>query len=147
MDRKKAVGIIERHLNNYKTYHIGVKNLERELDDILPSITTNYTLREGTNGVFEIKSKVEDAVLNRIVGSRAIYLREQMLEYERIIESIDNAIGALGEQEREYCKYRYIEGQSVPKVASRLNVSVDACTFIRNRTMNRFMISLSTMLK
>jgi DNA-directed RNA polymerase specialized sigma24 family protein len=142
MDKKKAINLIEHHLRSYKTYEIGIKNLQKSLDDILPSITTNYTLREGTNGSFDITSKVEMAVLDRLEGSKAIYLKEQIRELQTIISSINIALEALGENDRRFVQLRFIEGYNMDKVAQDVHASVDNCFKIRNRIMDKLLISL-----
>jgi DNA-directed RNA polymerase specialized sigma24 family protein len=147
MDKSKAIKIIEHHLRNYKTYKIGIKNLQKSLDDILPQITTNYTLREGTSGSFDITSNVETAVLDRVEGSRAIYLREQMLELQRIVDSIDEAVEALGEDEKRFFTLRYFEGHSIEKTSQNINHSVQNCFKIRNQVMNKFLISLRNIIR
>jgi len=147
MDKKKAVNIIEHHLRSYKTYEIGIKNLKKSLDDILPAITTNYTLREGTNGSFDISSKVEMAVLDRLEGSKAIYLKEQMKQLENIICSIDEALNALGELERKFIVCRYINGYSIDKTAQEINISVQQCFKLRHQVMDNLLISLRNIIK
>jgi DNA-directed RNA polymerase specialized sigma24 family protein len=142
MDKKKALAVVEHHLRSYKTYQIGIKNLQKSLNDILPSITTNYTLREGTNGSFDITSNVETAVLDRLEGSKAIYLREQIRELETIIQSIDEAVAALGEKEREFITYRYFEGFDVDKTSSMMGYSTDGLYRFRNRILDKLFISL-----
>lgn len=147
MDKSKAIKIIEHHLRNYKTYKIGIKNLQKSLDDILPQITTNYTLREGSSGSFDITSNVETAVLDRVEGSRAIYLKEQMLELQEIIESIDEAVGALGERESNFVKLRYFEGMSIEQVAPKIHMSKDGVFLIRKQVLSSLTISLRNIIK
>lgn len=147
MDKKKAINIIEHHLRSYKTYEIGIENLKKSLDDILPQVTTNYTLREGTNGSFDITSKVEDAVLDRLEGSKAIYLREQIRELETVLSSIQKALNALGDDERYFIKTRYIDGFSIIKTAQSMNMSEQNCFRLRNQVMDKLLISLRNIVK
>lgn len=147
LDKGKAIKIIEHHLRNYKTYKIGIKNLQKSLDDILPQITTNYTLREGSSGSFDITSNVETAVLDRVEGSRAIYLREQMLELQGIVESIDEAVGALGDRERTFVKERYFEGLTIEQVAPKIHTSPDNVFHIRKQVLGSLTISLRNIIK
>lgn len=147
MDKKKAINIIEHHLRSYKTYEIGIKNLKKSLGDILPSITTNYTLREGTNGSFDITSKVENAVLDRLEGSKAIYLREQIRELETMLSSIKEAIEALGDDEKEFIQARYIDGYSISKTAQITSMSEQNCFKLRHHVMDKLLISLRNIMK
>lgn len=142
LDKKKAVNIIEHHLRSYKTYKIGIKNLQKSLDGILPAITTNYTLREGTNGSFDITSKVEMAVLDRLEGSKAIYLKEQIRELQTVVDSIDEALEALGEYDQKFIQLRYIDGHSPNHVAEQINTGEDNIFKIRHRIMDNLLISL-----
>jgi DNA-directed RNA polymerase specialized sigma subunit len=147
MDKSKAIKIIEHHLRNYKTYKIGIKNLQKSLDDILPQITTNYTLREGTSGSFDISSKVETSVLDRVEGSRAIYLREQMLVLQGLVESIDEATGALGDRENTFIRLRYFEGMTVEQVAPKIHTSKENVFLIRKQVLASLIISLRNIIK
>ncbi|GAB7387383.1 hypothetical protein BSNK01_12190 [Bacillaceae bacterium] len=147
MDKKKAIRMLEEHLRNYKTYKVGIKNLKKTLDDILPSITTNYTIREGTNGSFDITSKVEQAVLDRLESSRAIYLREQINVLETIVDSIDEAVEALGENEKEFVRLRYFEGYPMEKVAQEMNFSINNCFYVRRQILDSLLISLRNIVR
>lgn len=142
-DKRKAIRGIENHLRNYKTYKTGILNLQKQLDDILPNITTTYEKVEGSTGTFNIKSKTEDAVLDRMTGWRALAIIEQQREYETIIRSIDEALNALGEKEREFVQHRYIEGKEMENVARVMNFHVQACFKMRNRVFDKLMISLN----
>src|SRR5690606_6163329 len=106
-DRKKVIRVIERHLRNYKTYKVAIKNLQKRLDYIMPNITASYELREGSTGTFNIRSSTEDAALDRLESARALFLHEQIKQYRLITESIDEAIEALGEQEKNFVVLRY----------------------------------------
>lgn len=147
MDKTKAIRTIEHHLRSYKTYHIGIKNLQHTIDNIMPQMTTSYTLREGSSGTFDIHSTVEDAVLDRLESARAIYVKEQIRQLRLITNSIDRAMEALGDMERDFIKYRYLDGYSISKTAITLNVSDQMCFKLRNVTMDKLLISLSNIVK
>lgn len=141
-DKKKSIRTIERHLRNYKTYKVAIKNLQKQLDYIMPNITANYELKEGTTGVFNIKSSTEEAALDRLESARALYLHEQINQYKLITESIDEALGALGEQEKRFIQLRYFEGRSIEKAAEELHCSVQNAFKIRSHALDRLVISL-----
>jgi len=142
-DRKKVIRVIERHLRNYKTYKVAIKNLQKRLDYIMPNITASYELREGSTGTFNIRSSTEDAALDRLESARALFLHEQIKQYRLITESIDEAIEALGEQEKNFVVLRYFEGKSMEGIAMELHCSVQNVFKIRTNTLERLLISLS----
>lgn len=147
LSKKENIRLIEAHLRNYKTYLVGMKNIQDSLNEILPNIHTNYTWQEGTNGAFSITSSVDNVVLDRITGSRAIYLREVLNTYKTIISSIDDAVDALDEDEKEFVKYRYFEGWTVEKTAQQMGYSVQNCFKIRVQTLEKLLISLRNLLQ
>ncbi|MEG6616859.1 sigma factor-like helix-turn-helix DNA-binding protein [Peptococcaceae bacterium 1198_IL3148] len=147
MNKKEQIRLIEVHLRNYKTYLVGKKNIQQSLDEILPNITTNYSWPEGTNGSFNINSSTEDVVLDRITGSRAIYLREMLNTYNTIINSINDAVDALDDDEKDFIKYRYFEGWSIEKTAQQLGYSEQNCFKIRIQALDKLLISLTNLLK
>ena len=141
-DKKKSIRIIERHLRNYKTYKVAIKNLQKQLDYIMPDITANYELKEGTTGTFNITSSTEEAVLDRLESARALHLHEQIRQYKLITDSIDEALEALGEQERSFVRLRYFDGWTVEKTADELHCSVQNAFKIRSHALDRLSISL-----
>ena len=140
--KKQAIRVIERHLRNYKTYKVAIKNLQKQLDYIMPNITASYELKEGSTGVFNIKSSTEEAVLDRLESARALQLHEQIRQYKLIVESIDEALEALGEQEKRFIQLRYFEGRSIEKAAEELHCSVQNAFKIRSHALDRLVISL-----
>ncbi|MEG6616858.1 hypothetical protein V6C27_10570 [Peptococcaceae bacterium 1198_IL3148] len=143
--KKKHARTIESHLKNYKAYKVAMKNLQQSLDEILPNITTNYTWREGYSGIFKIVSTTENAVLDRVAGSKAVYLREQLNIYQTIVKSIDGAMEVLDDDEVKFVKCRYFEGWSVEKTAQYLGYSSQNCFKIRNQVMDKLLISLKNL--
>lgn len=147
MHKKEKVKVIEYHFKYYKTYKIGIINFQKELDNIMPSISTSYSTQEGSCGTFNITSKVETAVLDRLEGARAVWVREQQRELQLIVDSLDEAMGALTEQEVKFMKARYFEGKSMDQTASICGYSEKHGFKIRNQIMDKLFISLSNLLK
>lgn len=145
-DKKKAIRTIEHHLRNYRVYKIGIINLQRQLDDIMPTITTTYEKVEGSTGTFNIKSKTEDAVLDRMTSWRALQMSEQKREYQNIIDSIDASLTALGEKEREFVQLRYIEGREMESTSQKMNFSIQRCFQIRHIVIDKLLISLDSII-
>lgn len=141
-DPKEADRIIEHHLKQYKNYKISITNLEKQLEYIMPSITANYEFREGSVGAFSIHSKIENVVINRIEGTKAILLHEEKEQKRLIVEAIDKALAALQPEELEYIKLRYFENYKVYQIAAKRNCSVSLVHDIRRSALDKLKISL-----
>jgi len=138
---------IERHLRNYHTYKVGIKNLTKQLEYIMPSMTASYDLVGGSSGVFNIKSDTENYAIDRIESRRALELHEDIKRYEIIISAIDEALNGLEETEKEFIEHRYIEGMTITKTAMELGYSEQHIFNIRNRAFNKLLISLKGILE
>jgi RinA family phage transcriptional activator len=148
MKSKKAmIKKIEYHLRQYKTYLISIKNIQQQLEWILPSVTANYEISEGSSGTFHISSKVEKAVLDRLESKHALDLHEEMERYKIIVDSINRALEPLTETERAFVQKRYFERKGIAQVAEELGYSEKWLHQIRNRVMDSLLISLSNILK
>lgn len=143
MNKKKSIKIIETHLRNYRSYKVAVRNLQNQLDLIMPNVTTSYELKEGSTGVFKIWSTTEQVVLDRLESARALQINEQMRNYQIIIDSIEEALNALGEQERLYVELRYFEGLNTERIADKMSCSIPNLFRLRKRVLDRLLISLS----
>ena len=144
---QKRYEIIETHLRRYKTYLIAIKNLQETIDDISPNVTSSYEQRESTSSVFEIKSSTEDIAIDRIESRRVLNMLEEMRDYQRIINSIDNAMTALESQQRDLCNFRYIHNQSVQKTCQSANMSERVYHRERHKALKSLSISLSNIIK
>lgn len=145
--QQKRFDLIETHLRRYKTYIVAIKNLQETIDDISPSVTSSYTQRESTSSVFEIKSSTEDIAIDRIESRRVLNMLEEIRDYQRIINSIDNAMTALESQQRELCNFRYIHNQSVQKTCQSANMSERVYHRVRHKALNELSISLSNIIR
>ena len=143
MNKKKSIKIIETHLRNYRSYKVAVRNLQNQLDLIMPNVTTSYELKEGSTGVFKIWSTTEQVALDRLESARALQINEQMRNYQIIIDSIEEALNALGEQERLYVELRYFEGLNTERIADKMSCSIPNLFRLRKRVLDRLLISLS----
>lgn len=143
MNKKKSIKIIETHLHNYRSYKVAIRNLQKQLDLIMPNITTSYELKEGSTGVFKIWSSTEQVVLDRLESARALQINEQIRNYQIIIDSIEEALNALGEQERLYVELRYFEGLNTERIADKMSCSIPNLFRFRKRVLDRLSISLS----
>ncbi|CAF1778053.1 sigma-70 family RNA polymerase sigma factor [Bacillus subtilis] len=143
-DRKKQ---IESYLRNYKSYKAGIKNLQQQLDWILPGMTATYSAEEGSSGTFNITSKVENAALDRIESKQALDIKETMSMYQLIVDSIDRALEQLEENERTFVEERYFKLKQIDQVAEIMGYHNKHVQRIRNSVIDKLMIGLSNILK
>lgn len=141
--KKQAIRNIENHLKNYRAYKVGISNLKRKLDMILPSITTDYEIKEGSSGVFVVKSKVEDVVICRLDSVEAIKANQTIQLYEMIVETIDRAVAQLEKEERNFVKLRYFDNMPVDEICIQLCCSERHVFNVRYHVLNQFLISLA----
>lgn len=146
-ERKERKRQIEGYLRNYKSYKAGIKNLQQQLDWILPGITATYSAEEGSSGTFNIKSKVEDTVLDRLESKQALDLKETMTMYHLIVDSIDRAMKELEENERTFVEERYFKLKSMEQVAEVMGYHEKHVQRIRNSVIDKLMIGLLNILK
>jgi DNA-directed RNA polymerase specialized sigma subunit len=138
--------ILENHLRYFKTYQVGVKNLEQQLEYIMPSLVTNYSAEAGGGSFFSISNTTEKFALDRIEGKRALDLREEIERYKLITSCIQNALEDLKEKERDFVKYRYFDCLSIQEVKSKMGYSEDKSIFrIRRHVLDKLLISLSNL--
>jgi len=145
--KKAKIKEIEYHLRQYKTYQITIKNIEQQLEWILPSMTASYDAQEGSCGTFNITSKVETAVLDRLESKQALDLLEEKSRYEVILSSIDRAMSLLSEKEIKFIQSRYFERKSIAEVAEEMTYSEKHMQNIKKNIMDSLLISLSGVLK
>ncbi|MCU6603781.1 sigma-70 family RNA polymerase sigma factor [Peribacillus frigoritolerans] len=144
---KKAFKKIEDHLRNYRNYVAGIRNMEKQLEYILPNITATYEIREGTVGTFTFKSTTEDYAIDRIEGKRALHLHEDIAMFQLVIDSIDVAINELEPKEQEFVKYRYIQNNSTIETALKLDYTERNLFYLRQNVKKKLLISLKSIAK
>ncbi|SFU39931.1 sigma factor-like helix-turn-helix DNA-binding protein [Alicyclobacillus macrosporangiidus] len=140
--RKKAIRAIEAHLRCYKSYLAGIRNLQKQLDWIMPSMTAKYDLVGGSHGSFVITSSTEKYAIDRIESKRALDLHKQIAQYKLIVESIDEALKCLSDVERQFVEYRYFRQWPIRKTAEAMGYSEKNVFVIRNQAMDKLLICL-----
>lgn len=138
---------VEFLLKNYKNYKSGIKNLQKQLDYIMPGITASFEVREGTTGTFSIKSNTEKFAIDRIESRKALTIYEEINTYQLIIDCIDGSMVALKEKEKEFVKLRYFEGHSMASVAEKIGYTERNIYNLRRDVLEQLKISLSGVLK
>lgn len=146
--RKERVKRIEYHLRNYRQYLVAIENIDRQIrlytSDLLPKITANYELREGTVGAFVVRSSTEDTALRNM--DRAPVppdLAQERAQFSIITESIAAAMKTLSKTERRFIERRYFDGLDITEVADELGASTTYIFDIRNAIFDKLLISLS----
>lgn len=138
--------IIESHLRHYASYRVGITNCKKQLDYIMPSLVPNY-YGDTSHNVFFISNKTEAVALDRIESKRAIDLREEIERFNLIIESIDNALAQLKEQERQFIQLRYFSDLPIYEVKSEMGYREEKTIYrIRRRVLDKLLISLKNLI-
>lgn len=138
---------IENHLRFYKTYLVGIKNCEQQLEFILPNITTKYGADNHGAFFYVVSDSTANIALDRIEGKRAIDLREEIEQYKLITASIDNALEELTKQERDFVRHRYFECLPMQEVKMKLGFQEEKSAYrIRRHALDKLLISLNNLL-
>lgn len=145
--KKRDYKIIEGHLRNYRNYMAGIKNMHKQMDYIMPGMTASYELREESIGAFVFSSSTEKYAIDRIESKRALQLHEDIVIYELIINSIDDAVNELEEDEREFLELRYFQNRNIADTAETLGYSERQVFLIRNNVREKLLISLKNILR
>lgn len=145
--KEKKERIIESHLRFYKTYLVGIKNCEQQLEYIMPNVTTKYGADHHGSFFYVVSDSTANIALDRIEGKRALDLREEIEKYKIIATSIENALSEMKQQEQDFIKYRYFDCLPMQEVKSKLGFSEEkSCYRIRRHVLDKLLISLNNLL-
>lgn len=137
--------IIENFLYKYKTYKIGIKNCQQQLDYMMPSLTARYD-SDGRSASYYIANNTERVALDRISSKRALDLLEEIERNKIIISSIDNALTELDEKQKLFVEFRYFSGLKMYEVKEQMFVSEEKTLYrIRRQVLDKFAISLGSL--
>lgn len=137
---------IENHLRYYKTYQVGIKNCETQLNYIMPSLVTKYGV-DNNGAFFFIVNDTERVAVDRIEGKRALDLREEIERFKIITLSVENALIELQPIEQDFVQYRYFECLPIQEVKVKLGYSEEKSVYrIRRHVLDKLMISLNNLL-
>lgn len=138
---------IENHLRFYKTYKVGIRNCEKQLDYIMPSLVSRYEVSTDTGESFWIVNNTEKVALDRIESFRALELREEIERYKLITSSIDEALKELQSEEIDFVQGRYFDCLPIHEMKDRLGYKEDKSVFrVRRRVLDKLNISLHNLL-
>ncbi len=144
--RQQKERTIESYLNMYNTYKIGLKNSQRQLDYISPSLVGGYS-SDGLQSVFYISNNTERVAIDRLTSKKALDLVEEIEQYKLIIESIDSALAELDEQQKQFVELRYFKGLKIYEVKELMFVQDEKTLFrLRRKILEKFLISLNNLI-
>ena len=139
--------MIENHLRYYKTYLVGIKNCEDQLEYIMPNITTKFGADSHGAFFYVVSDSTANIAIDRIEGKRALDLREEIEKYKIITTSIERALKELKQQEKDFIEYRYFECLPIHEVKQRLGYAEDKSVYrIRRHVLDKLLISLNNLL-
>jgi DNA-directed RNA polymerase specialized sigma subunit len=96
---------------------------------------------------FFIPNNTANVALDRIESKRALDLREDIERYSIIVNSIENAMQDLKEQEKEFVKLRYFEMLPIHQIKERLGYSEEKSVYrIRKHVLDKLLISCHNLL-
>jgi hypothetical protein len=138
--------LIEAHLRHYRTYRVGIHNCQKQLDYLTPTLVSGYGT-DGTNSFFYIANNTERAALDRIEGKRALDLKEEIEQYQIIVDSIDNAFDELKVQEKLFVRLRYFDCLPIYEIKTQMGYSEEKSIYkIRRHVLDKLLISLGNLL-
>lgn len=138
---------IEQHLRLFNTYQTGIKNCEKQLDYIMPSLITRYEISADTGETHFIVNNTEKVALDRIESKRALDLREEIERFKIITGSIENALQDLKTVEAAFVNWRYFECLPIQEVKIKLGFSEERSVYrIRRHVLDKLLISLNNLL-
>lgn len=136
---------IETHLRHYNTYKIGIENCKKQLDYILPSITSRFDYISGNS--FYIANNTERVAIDRVESKRALDLYEEIEQYTIICESIERAFNELKEHEQDFVKLRYFDCMQMHDVKKEMGYSEEKSVYrIRRHVLDKLLISLNNLI-
>jgi DNA-directed RNA polymerase specialized sigma subunit len=138
--------VIEAHLRHYNTYRVGIKNCQKQLDYIMPSLVSGFRT-EGSQSIFYVQNNTENVALDRIESKLAIDLREEIEQFQIIVDSIENAFEELKMQEKAFVQLRYFECLPMYEVKVQMGYSEEKSVYrIRRHVLDKLLISLNNLL-
>lgn len=136
---------IEGHLRHYNTYKVAIMNCEKQLNYIMPNITSHFDYINGNS--FYISNNTERVAIDRIESKRALDLYEEIERYKMICETIEKAFSDLNGQEQDFVKLRYFDCMPMREVKEKLGYSEEKSVYrIRRHVLDKLLISLNNLI-
>jgi hypothetical protein len=138
--------VIENYLSRYQSYKIGMRNCQKQLDYMLPTLTARYEI-DGQKASFYITNNTEQVAIDRITSKKALDLLEEIEEYRLIVTSINEAMTELDEKQSKFVELRYFQGLKIYQIKDIMAYKEDKSLYrIRNQVLDKFTISLKNLL-
>lgn len=138
---------IENHLRFYKTYLVGIKNCEQQLEYIQPNITTKFGADDHGAFFYVVADSTCNIAIDRIEGKRALDLKEEIERYKIITSSIEKAMAELKQQELDFVNHRYFDCLPMHEVKTKLGYSEEKSVYrLRKHVLDKLLISLHNLL-
>lgn len=137
---------IENFLAKYNTYKIGIRNCQKQLDYMMPSLTAHYETN-GERATFYIANNTERVAIDRITSKQALDLLEEIEQYRLIVTSINEAMKDLDEEQAKFVELRYFQGKKMYQIKEIMNYSHEKALYrIRSQILDKFAISLKNLI-
>lgn len=146
LSREQKERVLENYLNNYKTYKVGIKNCQKQLEYLMPSLVCRFDTN-GKIAQFYIANNTEQVALDRITSKKALDLQEEIEQFGLIVCTIDEAVKELDELQQKFVDLRYFHGLKMNQVQANLMYYEERTLYrIRKQIMDKLLISLSNLL-
>lgn len=141
LNRQAKERIIENYLHKYTTYKIAVRNCNKQLNYMLPTLTSR-------NGAEEfIANDTEEVAINRVESKKALKIREEIGQYKLIISCIDEALSELDNKQKTFVELRYFKCLRIQDVKESMCYAEDKSVYrIRKQVLDKFLISLNNLI-
>jgi DNA-directed RNA polymerase specialized sigma subunit len=141
LNRQAKERIIENYLHKYNTYKIGWRNCNKQLNYMLPTMTSR-------NGAEEfIANDTEEVAINRVASKKALKIQAEIEQYKLIISCIDEAMQELSHKQKTFVELRYFKSFKIYQIKEQMNYSEDKSIYrIRKQVLDKFLISLNNLI-
>mgnify|MGYP000900642799 CR=1 FL=1 len=127
----------ERLLYDYKTYDLAIKNLEAELENIMPQVSTSLLkLGEGSTAT-PFQSQTEDWAIKRIESPRAKRIIKLLTEKKRFKKGIGEVREQLTDEENTRVWMRYDLEKQHQEIWEAMHMSRSAYFEFKNKVIEK----------
>jgi len=128
---------VERMLYDYKTYDIAIRNLEAELESIMPQTSTSVVkLGEGSTAT-PFTSKTEDWAIKRIESPRAKRILKLLAEKKRFKKGVKETRKQLTDEENTLVWMRYDLEKQHQEIWEAMHMSRSTYFEFKNKTIEK----------
>lgn len=128
---------IERLLYDYKTYDSAIRNLEAELESIMPQISTSLLKMGDGSTATPFCSQTEDWAIKRIESPRAKRLLKLLTEKKRLRKAIKETRKQLTDEENTFVWMRYDLERAHAEIWEALHMSRSTYFEFKNKVIGK----------